>query len=446
MKRLAALAPWGAALCGIVFTLMVFSPGYLSWDSAYQWWQARHGQFDGTHPPLLAMIWRAVEVVWPGPGGMFALQIVLIWSALAAFAAALPWPAWARIGLVLVFGFWPPLFGLSLHVWKDLWTLLAFAWALVFLTRELRRPSRALRLGAWFALVAACAFRHNAITGALPLLLWLAWREGLAFHGARVGRGWVLTVAGVLTVAAVFAAKLPTLDARVRPVDSVWSAVTLWDAAAVSLAENRLLIPAPLRAPTLTLADVRAHYTDYSNTTVYESGQIFHSLDGPYTDEQTAALRDLAWRLPVEHPRAYFAHRLRLAVLLFGGDRAGLPDDQVFSPGRTVYEDNPTPPLVRSPLHARVLASLMRLIDTPLFAGWIYLCLAALAMLVGFARLHRAPAAGLAAATAASCLAYALPLALVSGSAEFRYLAWPLLATGMAWALLLPRKEKTRTL
>jgi len=47
----------------------------------------------------------------------------------------------------------------------------------------------------------------------------------------------------------------------------------------------------------------------------------------------------------------------------------------------------------------------------------------------GAAGTLRRPGIWLAAATAASSLAYALPLALVSGSAEFRYLAWPVLAT-----------------
>jgi peptidoglycan/LPS O-acetylase OafA/YrhL len=50
-------------------------------------------------------------------------------------------------------------------------------------------------------------------------------------------------------------------------------------------------------------------------------------------------------------------------------------------------------------------------------------------MAVGAVRMARHPRAGLAAAVAASSLAYALPLALASGSAEFRYLAWPVLAT-----------------
>ena len=73
----ARLAPWLAALAGWALVLWVFWPGYMSWDSAYQWWQARHDQFDSVHPPLLAMIWQLTDRVVEGPGGMFALQCAL---------------------------------------------------------------------------------------------------------------------------------------------------------------------------------------------------------------------------------------------------------------------------------------------------------------------------------------------------------------------------------
>ncbi len=42
---------------------------------------------------------------------------------------------------------------------------------------------------------------------------------------------------------------------------------------------------------------------------------------------------------------------------------------------------------------------------------------------------------------AASALAYSLPLAFISGSAEFRYLGWLVLATPVAALLLLVKKE-----
>ncbi|MBW8368233.1 MAG: hypothetical protein K0M70_10285 [Arenimonas sp.] len=443
------LAPWLAAVLGLAAVLAVFWPGYMSWDSAYQWWQARNDQFDSVHPPLMAMIWQLSDRVVPGPAGMFALQAALLWSALAMFAAALPVrPAW-RFAIVLGLGFWPPLLAMLPHVWKDLWTLAGFAWALALLAHDVRAPHRGWRAGALLALTFACAFRHNAITGALPLVAWIGWCEAASARWlprrGSVGGTVVFTVAMMATVMMV--SGLPNYDSRVRHTERVWSVVTLWDAAAVSLAEGALVYPPGLADESLTLDELRGKFVDFSNTSVYETGKLRHSFDGPYTPAQREALEALAWSLPRDHAPAYFAHRWRLTQLLLGWDRAGLPDGLVMMPGLHQYNDNPPVAPQASALHARTLDLLRSLIDTPLFAGWIYLvaCVAVIGVAaVALARRPRhAPGRAsvnaslvLAAAVAASALAYALPLTLASGSAEFRYLAWPVLAT-LASVLLL---------
>lgn len=431
------LAPWAAALLGLAVALGVFWPGYMSWDSAYQWWQSRQDTFDSVHPPLMAMIWQLSDRVVQGPGGMFALQAALLWSALAMFAAALPVRPAARFVIVLGLGFWPPLFALLPHVWKDLWTLAGFAWALALLAHDVRAPHRGWRFGALLALAFACAFRHNALTGALPLVLWIGWREAVANRRvpprARLGGTVLLTAAMMATVIGL--SGLPAMDPRVKHTERVWSVVTLWDAAAVSLAEGALVYPPELVDPTLTLDDLRGKFVDYSNTSVFETGKLRHSFDGPYTPAQREALDALAWSLPRDHAPTYFAHRWRLTQLLLGWDRAALPDGMVLMPGLHSYQNNPPVTPQTGAVHARVLAALQAMVDTPLFAGWIYLLVCVGVMVARFLRLSRHPGAGLAAAVAASSLAYALPLALASGSAEFRYLAWPVLATLSALVL-----------
>ena len=434
MKPALRFAPWFTALFGIGLTLGLFYPGYMSWDSAFQWWQARHGMYDSVQPPLMSMIWRLCDQVWSGPGGMFVLQITLIWTALAAFASALDRPTWQKCLLILLLGFWPPLFGLSLHIWKDLWTMQAFAWAVALLVMDLRTPARKFRILAVFALCLACAFRHNAITGALPFLFWIAHREYRSV-AIRHSRFWPWAITVFLAMLVFTFSKLPNLDSRVRENDSVWSVVTLWDASAVSLSENKLLIPDELKDPSLNLQDLQRHFSDYTNTTIYESGKLKHGFDVPYSPEQKKALAALAWSLPFEHGHAYFRHRLRLAELLYGWDQQGLPDGQVLMPEIVHYGDNPPVLSSPSPYRPRVIGLLQSWIDTPVFAAWIYLGIALL--LAGGIFLRNTSATGrLAITVAVSSLAYALPLALVSGSAEFRYLAWPLLACLMSLALM----------
>ena len=423
---------WIAAALGLAVAVLVFYPGYMSWDSAYQWWQARHDQFDATHPPVMAMLWQLTDRVVPGPGGMFLLQQALLWLALGGFAAALPCRPWIRVAVVLVLGFWPPLFGVSAFLWKDVWTLGGFAAAAALLTSELARPSRVRLALALVFLVLACSFRHNAITGAVPLVLWAVVR-----WPSRAPKGALRTLALALLVSAGVwgASKLPNLDSRVKPVDSVWSVVTLWDAAAVSVREGQLVYPPELVDPTLTVDELRGLFVDYSNGTVYHTGKLNHSFDGDYTARERDALRRLAWDLPTRHTASYFAHRLRVTEMLFGWDRAGLPDGQVFWPILHAYGDNPPLDVQRSPLQVRMAEGLLAMVDTPFFAGWIYLLASLVVVALGW-RWRATPLAGLAAAVAASALCYALPLALASGSSEFRYMVWPVLASGMAVLLL----------
>lgn len=434
MKQLAKFAPWYAAFLGIGLTLLLFYPGYMSMDSAYQWWQARHASYDPVHPPLMSMIWHFCDQIVSGPGGMFILQIVLIWTALAAFASALKLSLWQKFLLVLLLGFWPPLFGLSLHIWKDLWTMQAFAWAVAFLVMDLKTASKKFRVLALLSLCFACVFRLNAITGVLPFVFWIAHRES-DNSAARKSLLWKSSVTLVLAVLVFAFSKLPNLDSRVKENDTLWSVVTLWDASAVSLSEGKLIIPEELKDPSLSLQDLQLHFNDYTNTTIYETGKLKHGFDGPYSPEQKKALVHLAWSLPAEHSDAYFRHRFRLAELLYGWDQKGLPDGQVLMPDAVHYGDNPPVLSSPSPYRQLALSLLQSWIDTPLFAGWIYLAIAML-LAGGIFLRNKSATSGLVVTVAVSSLAYALPLALVSGSAEFRYLAWPVLACLMSLALL----------
>lgn len=434
------IAPLAAALFAAGCVALTFWPGYMSWDSAYQWWQARNDQFESTHPPLLAMIWQGTAWVLPGPGGLLLLQLGLLWGALAMFTANLPVSALWRVLLVLVIGLWPPLLGLQVHLWKDLWTLIGFAVAVAALARDVHQPWRAWRLLALLAIAFACAFRHNAVTGAIPLLLWIAWREVDAWKPWRIA---ALTFA--MSVLVLLLAGLPARDARVRPVQQVWSVVTLWDAAAVSLAEDHLVFPPLLMQPGLSLDELRGKFVDYSNTTVFELGKLRHSLGRAYSEEERAALHGLAWQLPTHHTHAYFAHRLRLAELLYGFDPEALPAHQVLALGLTRYGDNPVVEAPGGALNAHAVAGLRWAMATPFFAGWIYLLMATAVIAIGVWSMHRSRWTGLAVVTATSALAYALPLALASGSAEFRYLAWPIWASLAALALSLAARYEAQS-
>jgi len=438
LKRLSVWAPWLAALAGIAFTLLAFWPGYLSWDSAYQWWQARGAPLDPVHPPVMVRIWMLSRALLPDPGGMLLLQCLVWWSALGLFAQALGGPAFKRVAIVLVLGLWPPLLGLLPHLWKDVWMSCGFALAVALLAMDLRSPHRGWRLSALLALTLACAFRLNALSAALPLLVWIAWRE------ASLGTGMRLLCLLVSLVAVQTGSALINHVPEERQSPG-WTMVALWDVAAVSIAENRLLFPPGWTSPDLSVADLRRDFVPYVNVPSFESGQLRLNPDFVHTKQEYDQLLRAWAALPFSHTRAWWWHRVELSSYLFGLRPAQLPDYLVLQPGVVAYADNPKVQRNDGPLHRWLQPRLYRLIDTPVFAPWLYLLLSLLLLAWQMLRRAFSGAQGLAVAVTASSLCLALPLTVLAPSSDFRYLGWSVLATLMALmlTLLYPRRGMT---
>ncbi|KFN48746.1 hypothetical protein [Arenimonas composti] len=436
------------ALAAFALTLAAFWPGYLSWDSAYQWAQARGAvPLDPAHPPVMVRTWIALRALLPDPGGVFAVQATLWWAAVALFAHALGGSAWRRGFTVLLLGAWPPLLALLPHLWKDVWMTALFALALACLAMELRGGRRIAWLAAaLLALAAGIAFRSNAITAALPLLAWIGWRatgdgrstpSALSSGNSRrratrqhlLRAGAATMVAGIVAVGGAALANFST--AKPMP---VWPAIALWDMAAVSIEADELLFPSDWIEPTLTVADLRRDFDPSVNVPSFVGGQLRLNFYYDYTPAQYAELRDAWLALPREHPRAYFAHRARVSAFLFGLRQAEHADGLVLSPDITAFADNP--PLQRNDgaLNRWLQPKLSALVDTPVFAGWVYLLLAAGLVLRWLWRRDGGFGA-LSGITALSSLALAAPLVLAAPSSDFRYLMWSVAASLFALAL-----------
>jgi hypothetical protein len=426
-------APWLAAALGLALTLWAFWPGYLSWDSAYQWWQARHGDIDPSHPPVMVRLWQVSRWVLPDPGGMLALQAALWWAALAAFSSALGGGAAMRALRVLGLGFWPPLFALLPHLWKDIWMIGLFTLAVACLAQDLRAQGRRWRAAALLALALACAFRFNALPGALPLLAWIGWREFPMRRGAAA----LATLGGTALVWLVGTA-LNHVPGH-RPAQ-LWPVLAMWDIAAVSIAQDRVLFPPEWVSEDLTVADLRRDFAPYVNVPSFESGQLRLNLYYDYTPEQFARLRRVWLELPLRHPRDYFAHRFEVTAYLLGLRQAAHPDGSVLQPGVVPFRDNPTLAANASRLHDLLQPRLSGAVDTPLFAPWPYVLLALALLLSAALPSRRRGLPALAAAVSASSLALALPLVLLAPSSDFRYLGWCVMAALLAALLAWPRR------
>ena len=131
---------------------IVFYPGAMSFDSAYQWWQARGGTSTNIQSVGMTWLWRAGNALAPGPGVMFAVQLLLFWSGLVliaqSLAASLSW----RALFLLVTAIVPVTFVLFSHVWSDVMLMAVLTFAVGAILRVTRRP---VACGCWPARAAA---------------------------------------------------------------------------------------------------------------------------------------------------------------------------------------------------------------------------------------------------------------------------------------------------
>lgn len=435
--------PTLAALLGIALMLWLSWPGFYSYDSVMQLAQARGVQpLNDQHPPLMALLWRVLDRAWPSSiqpraGALFALLVVGYWSALATLAWRLFDTNPRRWLVFSVIGLWPPAFIILCHVWKDglaAAALLAGCASIVGWRRYGRRSGFAFAV-LW--LIAAACLRHNAILAAAPLALWLAWPREEAVAATRSARN-ILFRTGAISLALCLAmAVVPTAITRVAHAHEghAWTIVALWDLTGISVRENRVLIPQDMIIGTLDLQVLRKAYVPHSIAGLFETGKIRLSFEDNFSDADLATLRS-AWLHAIrDYPRAYLQHRLAYARYQFLGYPHDTIRDLTFSPMRVELPEMPMqlPPADGNAPWLRMLEWLR---PTPLFAGLLYVLIACIATCIGWSRRRRRDPLPVL-ALSVSALANALPLLVISPSADFRYLIWSVLAAMLALALAL---------
>jgi hypothetical protein len=427
LKRLVALAPWYAACLGMGLTLWLFYPGFMSWDSAYQWWQVRHGVFDPAHPVIMVIIWRFTNMFLPGPGGYFIFQTTLYWLSLALFVSALNFKPWLKVLMVLSLGFWPSLWGLSLHLWKDIGAMSFFCLAAAFLAYDYRKASFFFRLSALLGVVLACTYRYNALSAGTIFLAYLVYREvSLNFRNfiprkKIIAGGSVLLIAGVQLIL-----MLPNYVLKLKD-EPLWPLQAQWDIAAVSVRENQLLFPPGWTSPKLTLEVLKQDFNPSVNVPVFKNSLLYLNPYYPMSENDFTVLRKAWLRLPIDHPKAYWHHRWYVTKNLFGMQQDERYPNFVFAPGMVQYKDNPIVAPVQKKLAAVVQDKLLSMTESVFFYGWCYALLALIVFLGAALKKNM-----LAAMLSLSALCYTLPLVILAPSCDFRYLSWLLLGSLLA--------------
>jgi hypothetical protein len=425
-----AQAAWAVLVAGTALALATYAPGYMSYDSVAQLRAARTGIYDGWHPPLMSVLWGALDAVVPGPLGMLLFHVLLFWGGLAL---------WVREGALraraaAVIGLFPPVFAHIGTIWKDVGLGAALVFATALIARTQRTGSRVALVGALAALFYAVAARQNGAAAVLPLALWAgaaavrALNLGLRRHAVPAGA----VIGGTLVAMAftVNASLVKAEDPRACPIYGV----LLHDLAAVSIGAGELLLPPFQRqyAPGLTVDALRGRYVAgwFDPLVAPVAGQP-PLLDVADTAEKCRQMKEAWWSAIPSHLGIYLRHRWSVFRNVLGVERVWYPFQETTVPNEFGF------PAPERPWNRRVNSFFLALQYTPLFRGWPYLLLA-IGCLV--AAIRRGPGAAPAAlAVSASGVAYVLPYFLFSPASDFRYCWWTVCASLLATGLLARR-------
>jgi hypothetical protein len=388
-------------------------PGFMSFDSAVQLSEARAGHYTDWHPPVMAWLWRYLDMLVAGPLLMLLLQSGLLLFGTYALLRRVARSTYAACGAVAILVF-PPVGTAMAVIWKDSLMVAAIVAGLALLVS----PSRGRRIAALALFAFAAAVRYNGFTITLvPVIALFRWSD--AIIGLR--RYAIAAVAWLATVGCGQLANRALTDDVMHP----WhGSLAMFDIVGTirfspPMSDDELgeiLRGTPMMvARDLQREAIAAYDAQWG---VFRIRRSF--MQQPSTAEQRDAI-ERAWRtLVLAHPLAYAQHRWRVFRRVLTFEPRVIPyvwtgiDDEF---GENVAFE---PPCFQQWLIDRALV----FASSWLMRVWMY-GLLAIAML-GFARDRVALSLGV------SAVISELALFVLAPTEDFRYSLWLVAAALLA--------------
>ena len=163
-QRLSRLTPWIVAAAGVLATIVVLYPGQYPFDSAYQLWQARNGQFNDQSPVAMTALWSLMLKVNANPASLLCLNLAMFWAGLTLCVVAISEMPLVRAALLLALGMAPLTLVEMAHLLTDAHMAAVLMFATGLAAWGLTKGGRAPMLACLVLLIYAGVVRHNALS------------------------------------------------------------------------------------------------------------------------------------------------------------------------------------------------------------------------------------------------------------------------------------------
>jgi len=419
-------------------TCLLFFPGLMSFDSIFIYRQVIGDMpINNYHPPVMVYTWLMGQYLL-GPGGMLIFLQVAYWTSITVIAVHTHDRLWARSLLIVILGLLPPLWIHSATIWNDTAVMVSLLLATACTLLLNRTGSMWVFVTGVFALCYAQAAKQTAIFAAIPLFYILC--DAYFNSGQRHGR-WpktALLATALLTGSVLLTFLLGSIGVEKY---TKWPTIAVWDLAAVSMAEEKLLVPTALlydrnASEDATLDRIEETFNPRVNGTLGDVMIFF-----PEAKDRSELLK--AWlALPLDYPRHYLAHRTRVFSHVLG-----ISSDDV----RLAFEDR----IIANDQGLKLLNQDSKTLEkafqwvnlsahTLIYRAWLYLLCLVLILALALYRLrqHNSFRTRFLVCMGFSGLLYVSPLLIVAPAADFRYNLWMVACASIMISLVLFRGIK----
>lgn len=296
-------------LLGILFFInaALFWPGQMTSDSIMQYQAAISGLYFDWHPPIMSVLWRFFNYLYPGPGLLFLFHLSLFYISAALLITIFRQSKfrWFYVILPLI----PPLSLYSSMLWKDIaftFSYLCVATLISFFIVKQKKPSFIIRLLILCLLFYGTGAKFQAMY-ILPVLL-------LGFFYTNNNRLNIKTFLFTIIGSIFFFYALTIFNDYFVPTERKghgWQLVKLYDLAAISLDTHKLLFPEfILKNPNFSVPRLQETF-NYELANDLVSIQNAPLIVGANAEQRQLVL-DFWSHAVLNMPKSYLKHRFTL--------------------------------------------------------------------------------------------------------------------------------------
>lgn len=313
-----SLLLWAVALLTFAAMVILFWPGVGTYEVLQFAQQRKLPVMNDWKSPFVAGIYWLSDDLFNSTGPVLLAQQALFWAGLALLALNTLKSTCSRIIFFLSVGILPAIWITEILLWKEAWTLSCLSFSMGAAFAYLRNGRTIYAVAAVISAIVLATTRQNAVLLTFPAF-YVAARK-IADHFAKTTekqRRGILATAFIILMALTMGLSW-AVNKKGKQRCYIWHHTLLWDLAAISVHEERLLIPAVFikAGEAGSLNRIQSHFTHYNSDPLFFYHRSPLKLYGTAWSgcHEVPPLDMLlkSWLKTVfSHPGAYVNHRLQ---------------------------------------------------------------------------------------------------------------------------------------